>query len=149
MFTKKRVLALVAGTGLTVSGLGATPALAAQQPQPLDCAGHQITVRVNQNNSKENGGWNAAIITDGGSGVLDPTSFSGSAYDEALGQEIFSFAEVKGNGNANHTQDTVTCTDTTTMPLEYFLEPGDEVPPGASLDDPVDFSITVTAVVRP
>lgn len=149
MKTKKLLLAAASGTTLALSGLGAGPALAAQQPQPLQCDGHQITVRVNENNSKENGGWGAAILTDGGSGVLDPTSFSGSMYDETAGQEVFSFEQSKGGGNANHNQQTISCSDTTVATLGDFLDPGDEVPPGMSVDDVVDFSISVTAVVRP
>jgi hypothetical protein len=149
MKTTTLLLAATSGTMLALSGMVAGPALAAQQPQPLQCDGHQITVRVNQNNSKENGGWGAAVVIDGGSGVLVPTSFSGSLYDETTRQVIFSFEQMKGNGNGNHNQQTISCSDTTVATLGDFLEPGDQVPPGTSVDDVVDFSIAVTAVVHP
>ena len=148
MKTTKLLLAVTSGTALALGGLVAGPALAAQQPQPLQCEGHQITVRVNENNSKEHGGWGAAIMIDGGTGVIDPTSFNGSMYDETAGQEVFSFEQMKGNGNGNHNQLTISCSDTTVATLADYLEPGNEVPPGMSVDDVVDFSLSVTAVVR-
>jgi hypothetical protein len=148
MKTTKLLLAAASVSTLALGGLVASPALAAQQPQPLQCDGHQITVRVNQNNSQDHGGWGAAVLIDGGSGVLVPTSFNGSFYDETAGQEIFSFEQVKGDGNANHNQQTISCSDTTVGTLGSFLEPGDEVPPGMSADDVVEMSISVTAVAR-
>jgi hypothetical protein len=148
MNTTRLLLAAASGTTLALGGLVASPALAAQQVQPLQCDGHQITVRVNEDNSSDHGGWSAAVVIDGGSGVLVPTSFSGSAYDDTAGQEIFSFAESKGNGNGNHNQQTISCSDTTVGTLGSLLEPGDEVPPGMSADDIVEFTINVTAVVR-
>lgn len=149
MKTTTLLFAAASGTMLALSGLVAGPTLAAQQPQPLQCDGHQITVRVNQNNGGENGGWSAGVLIDGGSGVLVPTSFSGSLYDETTGQEVFSFEQLKGNGNGNHNQQTISCSDTTVATLGDFLEPGDELPPGTSVDDVVDFTIGVTAVARP
>jgi len=148
MKTTKLLLAAASVTTFALGGSVAGPALAAQQPQPLQCGGHQITVRVNENNSKDHGGWGAAVLIDGGSGVLVPTSFTGSLYDETVGQEIFSFEQLKGGGNANHNQQTISCSDTTVGTLGSFLEPGDEVPPGMSADDVVEMSISVTAVAR-
>ena len=40
----------------------------------------------------------------------------------------------------------MTCTQSQTDSLGNMLEPGDELPPGASLTDQVTFTLTVTAV---
>jgi len=149
MKATRLLLAAASGTTLALGGMVGSPALAAQQLQPLECDGHQITVRVNQDNSSDHGGWSAGVVIDGGSGVLVPTSFSGSAYDETAGQEIFSFQQFKGNGNGNHNQQTISCSDTTVGTLGSMLDPGEELPPGMSVDDVVDFTINVTAVVQP
>ena len=148
MTKSKAVLGVVAGVGLALSGLAASPAMAAPQTQPLNCAGHQLTVRIGENHSGDHGGWGAGVIVEGGSGVLVPTSFSGSAYDVTADQAMFSFSQDKGNGNANHNLQTVTCWDVETMPLSAFVQPGDQLPPWASLDDTVTFTLTVTAAVR-
>jgi hypothetical protein len=54
--------------------------------------------------------WSAAQIVAGGPGHLIPTEFTGSLYDETLGQTLFTFDQVKGGGNANRNQSAVTCT---------------------------------------
>jgi hypothetical protein len=148
MTKSKAVLGLVAGVGLAVSGLAASPAMAAPQSQPLNCAGQQLTVRVSDNHSSDHGGWGAGVIVEGGSGVLVPTSFAGSAYDVTADQPMFSFSQDKGNGNGNRNLQTVTCSDVQTMLLSDFVQPGDQLPPWASLTDTITFTLTVTAAVR-
>ena len=133
----------VVGAG---SVLGAPAATAAQGLQPLNCDGQDIVVRVPDNHSSDHGGWNAAQVVEGGSGTLIPTSFGFSAYDETTDQEIFSAVQPGGGGHSHNQQQTVTCTQVSTDTLGDLLEPGDEVPPGASLSDVVTFSLTVTAV---
>ena len=126
--------------------LAAPAATAAQGLQPLTCDGQDIVVRTPDNNSSDHGGWSSAQIVEGGSGTLVPTSFSGGAYDDTIGESIFEFSQVSGGGHAHNQQQTITCTQTTTSTLGDLLEPGDEVPPGASLSDQVTFTLTVTAI---
>ena len=113
---------------------------------PLTCGGQQLTVRVNTNHSSQNGGWGVGQVVAGGTGHLVPTAFSGSLVDNAINQTLFTFAQAKGGGNANHNQPAVTCTQSQTGVLGDFLNPGDTSPPGTSVSDPVTFTLTVTAV---
>jgi hypothetical protein len=136
----------LAGAGTVLAAPAAT---AAQSDQPLTCDGQDIVVRTADNNSSDRGGWSAAQIVEGGSGTLVPTSFEFSAYDDTLDQSIFSGTQVSGGGHGHGNQETVTCTQVTTASLGDLLEPGDEVPPGASLSDEVTISLTVTAIVQP
>lgn len=126
--------------------IGSPAAQAAPSTQQLTCAGQQLTVRTNNNNSSEMGGWSAAQVVSGGSGTLIPTTFDFSAYDVTVQQSIFEGLSVKGAGNANHNQPTVTCTQIETATLADLLEPGDQLPPGASLSDQVTVTLTATAV---
>jgi hypothetical protein len=147
MNRNKILIAAVCGPCLALGGTVVTPALAAQpQPMTLQCDGHDLSVRVNNNNSKEHGGWGAAVVIDGGAGVIVPTYFSGQAIDVTLGTELFSFTQTKGDGNGNHAQATINCTTTQTMSLGDFVDSPDQIPPGASPDDVVSFTITVEAV---
>ena len=126
--------------------LSATPAAAAQSTQTLTCDGQQLTIRANDDNSSDNGGWSTAQIVSGGGGHLTPTSFSGVVTDTTINQVIFQFSSTKGQGHANHNQESVTCTQVETGSLADFLEPGDTPPPGTSLTDQVSFTLTATAV---
>ena len=140
------VAALTIAAGAGLAGL-AGPAHAAQSTIPITCDnGQQLTVRVNTNHSSEHGGWGVGQIVAGGTGHLVPTAFSGSLVDNAINQTLFTFAQAKGGGNANHNQPTVTCTQSETGVLGDFLNPGDTPPPGTSVSDPVTFTLTVTAV---
>lgn len=133
---------IVASTGLACL---AGPAHAAQSTQTLSCSGQELTVRVNVNKSP-NGGWSAAQIVSGGTGHLIPTEFTGSLYDQTLGQTLFTFDQVKGGGNANHDQPAVTCTHSESGKLGESLGPGETLPPGTSAEDHVTFTLTVTAI---
>ena len=139
------VAAVTIAASAGLAGL-AGPAHAAQSTMPLTCDGQQLTVRVNTNHSSEHGGWGVGQIVAGGTGHLVPTAFSGSLVDNAINQTLFTFAQAKGGGNANHNQPTVTCTQSETGVLGDFLNPGDTPPPGTSVSDPVTFTLTVTAV---
>jgi len=140
------VAAVTIAAGAGLAGL-AGPAHAAQSTLPISCNnGEQLTVRVNTNHSSEHGGWGVGQIVAGGTGHLVPTAFSGSLVDNAINQTLFTFAQAKGGGNANHNQPTVTCTQSETGVLGDFLNPGDTPPPGTSVSDPVTFTLTVTAV---
>jgi hypothetical protein len=139
------VAAVTIAAGAGLAGL-AGPAHAAQSTMPLTCAGQQLTVRVNTNHSSQHGGWGVGQVVAGGTGHLVPTAFSGSLVDNAVNQTLFTFAQAKGGGNANHNQPTVTCTQSETGVLGDFLNPGDTPPPGTSPTDSVTFTLTVTAV---
>jgi hypothetical protein len=138
----------LAAIGVAAAGsvLVMPAAHAAQGMQPLTCDGQDIVVRVADNHSSDHGGWSAAQVVAGGTGTLIPTSFVFSAYDETIGQEIFSAVQPSGGGHAHNQQQLVTCTQVSTSSLGDLLEPGDEVPPGASVTDEVTFTLTVTAV---
>ena len=140
------VAALTIAAGAGLAGL-AGPAHAAQSTLPISCNnGEQLTVRVNTNHSSEHGGWGVGQVVAGGTGHLVPTEISGSLVDNAIHQTLFTFDQVKGGGNANHNQPTVTCRASQTGVLSDFLNPGDTPPPGTSVTDPVTFTLTVTAV---
>jgi hypothetical protein len=140
------VAAVTIAAGAGLAGL-AGPAHAAQSTMPITCGGQQLTVRVNTNHSSEHGGWGVGQIVAGGTGHLVPTAFSGALVDNAINQTLFTFAQAKGGGNANHNQPTVTCTTSDdTGTLGDFLNPGDTLPPGTSLTDSVTFTLTVIAV---
>ena len=139
------VAALTIAAGAGLAGL-AGPAHAAQSTMPLTCGGQQLTVRVNSNHSSANGGWGVGQVVAGGTGHLVTTEVNASLFDDAVHQTLFTFAQAKGGGNANHNQPTVTCTQSETGVLGDFLNPGDTPPPGTSVSDPVTFTLTVTAV---
>ena len=129
--------------------LGAAPAGAAPSTQQILCGDQTLTIRTNNNHSSNNGGWSAAQIVSGGSGHLIPTSFTFSAFDVTTNTALFYGTQLKGGGNGNHNQSTITCSQTQTGVLADLLSPGDQVPPGASLTDIVTSTFTVTAVQKP
>ncbi len=140
------VAAVTIAAGAGLAGL-AGPAHAAQSTLPITCDnGEHLTVRVNTSNSSEHGGWGVGQVVVGGTGHLVPTEISGSLVDNAVDQTLFTFDQVKGGGNANHNQPTVTCTASQTGVPGDFLGPRDTPPPGTSVTDPVTFNLTVIAV---
>lgn len=151
-YRKAGFLTVASAAAATALGVFAGPATAAAPTtQQITCNGHQLTIRTNNNSSSMNGGWSVAQIVAGGSGHLIPTSFSLSAYDVTRKLALFSGTQVKGNGNANHTQQTVTCTQTMTGTLAMVLGPvpADQLPPGVRPTDTVTATFTATAVHRP
>jgi hypothetical protein len=135
--------------GLVVGTVAALPASAAPSTQTLDCgSAGTLLVRTNTNNSSDNGGWSVAQVLPGGSGHLIPTSFVFSAYDDTTQQPLFSFTQPKGNGHANHNQQTVFCSSTQTGVLADLLDPGEQPPPGAALTDIVTVTFGATAVPK-
>jgi hypothetical protein len=75
------------------------------------------------------------------------TSSGGAAAQEVVAARYLRTGEqVKGGGNANHNQPTLTCTGSQTGVLGDFLNPGETPPPGTSVSDPVTFTLTVIAV---
>lgn len=140
---------IAAATSAAVAALvvaGAPTALAAQSDQALTCDGVQLSVRTPDQNSNEHGGFSVGQVVMGGRGHLIPTSFTVGAYDDTQGFWIFGpNASVKGGGNANHTQQTITCTQDETATAADL---GGELPPGVDATDMVTFHLTVTAVPK-
>ncbi|MGN6161764.1 MAG: hypothetical protein ACTHOG_08690 [Marmoricola sp.] len=148
----KKAVAITGGLGLAMGVCGvvtAGSAGAAQQIQQVTCEGQTYTIRTNTNNSSDKGGQSSVQIVAGGSGHFTPTSFAGTLVDESTHQTLFSFQQTKGNGNANHNQASITCTDTQQSTLGEFWDPSQPLPAGTSADDPVTFTITVTVVHHP
>jgi hypothetical protein len=141
-------LAIAAAAAAVVSGAVAPPAWAAQSNQDIVCNGMAVTIRANNNNSSDHGGWSAVQIVSGGRGHLIPTAFSGSAFDVTTNQVIFTFDQVKGGGHANQKQSTVTCTQEMSGTLADLLDPGESPPPGTSLTDQVTFTFTARVIVK-
>jgi hypothetical protein len=140
------VAAVTMAAGAGLAGL-AGPAHAAQSTVPVACNnGEQLTVRVNTNHSSQNGGWGVGQVVADGTGHLVPTEISGSLFDNAVHQTLFTFAQAKGGGHANHNQPTITCTQSQTGVLGDFLNHDDTPPPGTSPTDSVTFTLTVIAV---
>lgn len=149
----RRMAVLAVGATLAAGGgqfaLSASAA-AAQSTLQLTCSdGGNYTVRTNDNNSSDHGGWGVGQIVSGGSGHGIPTSFAGSLFDVTANQPIFSFQQAKAGGRANHNQRTITCTAIENGTLGDFSQPGDQLPPGTSASDQVVFTLTVTVVKRP
>jgi hypothetical protein len=150
---KKSAIGAVTLAGAASAMLVGLPsAQAAQgglQEQSLMCGnGQHLVVLTNTNHSSDMGGWEAVKVVSGGSGHLIPTSFTFSAFDNTTNQLIFTGTQLKGGGHANRHQATVTCSDSQTATLADLLQPGDQVPPGASLTDSVTFTVSATAVWR-
>jgi hypothetical protein len=144
-----KAIGVAALAAAAVSGALTAPARAAQSEDHPTCNGVTLTIRTNENNSSDKGGWSSVQILEGGSGHLIPVSFSGSLYDSVVQDVIFTFTDSKGGGHANHHQASTTCTEQFDATLGDFFQPGDELPPGTSLSDPVTFSFTATVIQRP
>lgn len=131
------------------AAFAASPALAAQSQQTVECNGQTVIVRTNDNHSSQNGGWDSVKIISGGSGTATPTSFSGTLVDTSNPDEpivLFAFDQTKGQGNANHNQQAITCTETIPGTVGDFWDPAQPLPSGINLTDPATFTLTVTAV---
>jgi hypothetical protein len=136
---------LVAGVGAAFS---ASPAFAARSPLTLVCNGQQVTVLVNNNHSSQNGGWGSAHIVSGGSGTGSPVAFSGQLVDTTADQTLLTFNSAKGKGNAEHNQQSISCTQTLTGTVGDFVPPDMLLPPGVSLGDQATFNLSVTVVPK-
>jgi hypothetical protein len=91
--------------------------------------------------------WGAARIVGGG--ILIPTSFTFTAYDDTVDLLLFSGVSPKGSGNANQNQDTTTCVESQTTTLDQIWPPDAPLPDGAALSDTVTLSFSVNAIVKP
>ena len=143
---KRFFAALVAVVGVAVVAVGVGSA-APPQPQSFNCNGLGDIEILTAPAYGADQNWGAARIV--GTGHLIPVAFEFSAFDTTAGVPIFdSGTIVKGGGNANHNLLTTNCSQTQSGPLSEFLEPGDELPPGTSLDDNVTVTFSATAIVK-
>jgi hypothetical protein len=145
---KALVLGAVASLGTAGVLALAGPASAAQTIMSFDCAGvGPVTIRVNTNHSSDNGGWGAAQVSTGGHGI--PVAFSFTLTDTATGATQ-GITQPKGSGNANQntTGTHTTCSQTATGTVGDFLNPGEPVPPGMSVDDPATATFAATVVLK-
>ena len=143
----RTALGALAGLGL-VAATTSVPAAAAQSAQVLDCAGHPVTVRINDNNSSERGGWASVQVLEGGSGHLTPVRFSGSLTDTTVGQVLGTFENVRGNGHVPRSRGVTRCTTSFDATVADFVENLEELPPGVSLEDAVTLEVNVFVTTR-
>jgi hypothetical protein len=117
------------------------------EPQTLTCDGiGDVDFLVGPANGSDQSFGAARII---GGGHLIPVSFQFSAYDVTADMSLFDSGLIeKGHGNGNMNQSTIGCTSTETATLADFLEPGEDVPPGADLTDTVTFTIVANVIPK-
>ena len=134
----------VLACALVMAGTGVA---APPEPQTLTCEGlGELQILVGPANGADQSFGAARVVGDG---HLIPVSFRFSAVDVTANMPLFDSGLIeKGKGNGNHDQPTIACMETETGTLADFLEPGDEVPPGASLTDEVTFTILANAIVK-
>jgi hypothetical protein len=118
-----------------------------QSADQIDCDGHTLTIRANESSSSDQGGWSSVQVLEGSKGHLTPLEFSGTAYDTTVDELIWEFSAAKGGGHASR-EGSQTCSTTFYGTLGDFVEPGDELPPGAALTDDVELTFTAVVVQR-
>jgi hypothetical protein len=138
----------VASLGL-VLGPFAAPALAqanGHNIETVDCEGLG-TIQISTQNTHSDLSWGAVQIVDA-SGHLIPVSFTFTLEDLTTDTVLFSESAAKGSGHASSQQSTATCSETFTSTLAEFWDPAEPLPPGASLDDVVQFTLSAEAIVK-
>jgi len=146
----KRAVGTVAA--VVIGGVAtASPVMAAQQQQSGSCGGVTVTISTPTDNGKS--GWSVGQVVDGRGSHYIPTAFSLAVTDTASGASFVIPFGVKGGGNGNHQQQTVTCSFPDTDPSDANLTIGDvEQFTGttfaAPADDPAALAFAVTAVAK-
>jgi len=141
----RRLLAavsLISVCGLLAAGVGS----AAREETVLQCENGQTVTVLTATTGGEADAFGVGQIVGGG-GHLIPTGFSGSLVDvdkPELG-ELFSFSQLKGNGNANRNQATVSCSFGDSGLAADFFGP-DPLPEGVDPTDVVAFTFTVSVI---
>ena len=115
--------------------------------ETVDCEGLG-TIDISTQNTHSDLNWGAVQIVDA-SGHLIPVSFTFSLEDLTTDMVLFSESAAKGSGHASSQQSTATCSQTFTSTLAEFWDPAEPLPPGASLDDVVRFTLSAQVVVKP
>ena len=142
--TTRTILTTIAGIGLAAATV--VPAGAAQSTQTLDCAGHELTIRVNDSNSSDSGGWSAVQVVEGGSGHLTPVRFSGVLTDTTAAVELGAFSSERGNGHVPKSKAVTACTTSFDATVADFVEDLETLPPGVALDDAASFTLTAYVI---
>ena len=137
----RSILTVLAGLGTIAAGTAA-PAAAAQSTDTLDCSGHQVTIRINDSNSSEHGGWASVQIVEGGSGHFTPVRFTGTLTDTTADIVLGDFDSERGRGNVPPSKTVMQCTTTIVAPVSEFVENLQTLPPGTALDDTAELAIT-------
>jgi len=135
------VLALTAPLGL----VGLAPSYAGQTTDHVVCSGQNLTLRVNESNSSEHGGWGAVQVIAGGTGHLIPIAFSGTATDVTIHRVIFSFEGPKGGGHPA-SEGAESCVLHLDGTIADFYGPDEPLPAGVALTDVVSFDITALVI---
>jgi hypothetical protein len=149
---KRLARCAVAATGVVASVGGgllvaAPHAVAATSTQQITCDGTVYTIRTNNNNSSQNGGWSVGQVVGQQPGLHGiPVSFAGEAIDTTTNTTLFQFSQVKGGGNANQNQQVTTCTQTLTGTVSQLFGPP---PPGVNGADNAVFNLTIGVVIKP
>ena len=130
----------------------ASPALAAHSTVTGTCQGFDqpFTVTPPANHSSANGGWGTAQVFSGpaGIGALTPNSLNVVVVDTRTGETVFAPpTSMKGQGNANQNQGTLTCSANQTGTVADLVPPA-LIPPGTA-NDPATSTLTVTFVPTP
>jgi len=150
--SKRLVRCAVAATGAVASIgggllLAAPDAIAAMSTQQVTCGNTVYTIRTNNNNSSQNGGWSVGQVVGEQPGLHGiPVSFAGEAIDTTTNTTLFQFNQVKGGGNANQNQQVTTCTQTLTGTVSQLFGPP---PPNVNGDDSAVFNLTIGVVIKP
>jgi hypothetical protein len=123
---------------LAVSGV----ASADRTPFTVVCGGETLTLTVTSTTNEHGIAWGVGTIS-GGTHLI-PTSFSFTATDLTTDEVVFSETQMKGRGNAQRNQSTITC----------YGEPeqataGELRIPEVDPSDIIELTFTVTAVVKP
>lgn len=140
----KRIITGNAAAAVACLAVAGGVSAARSAAMTLDCGGLGVVQVVTAVGGGKNDPWGAAQIVGGGH--LIPTSFHFVAHDDALDADVYdSGVNAKGNGNANPNQPVTTCRASQTATLRELWGPG-ELPPGASGDDQVTLTFTVTGV---
>jgi hypothetical protein len=130
-------LVAVAVTAMVAVGTSS----AAREPMTFMCGGQELTFTVTIVKNDQGLAWGVGTIS-GGSHLI-PTSFSGTFTDVTTNTVLFSFSQMKGNGNALKNQMQITCTQTESGTA------ADLGVPDVAPTDMLEFNFTVTAVLKP
>jgi hypothetical protein len=123
---------------LVTAGVGT----AGRDQQILMCGGEPLTLTVTTTTNDHSVAYGVGTISGGMH--LIPTSFSGTLTDLTTSTVLFTFSQSKGKGHGMHNQTSITCTQ-----VEPATTAGALGIPGVAPTDVVQFSLVVTAVLKP
>ena len=134
---------LVATATLAVAALAAAGASSAARTQDtIICGGETLTLTVTSTSNDNGIAWGVGTLS-GGTHLI-PLSFSFTATDLTTDTVIFTDTQSKGHGNGMHNQTMITCTG---VPEQATA--GEIGIPDVDPNDIIEFTFTVTAVLKP